>query len=281
MSSSRIWHVCDGEQQIERVDALTGTPRSTFRHNEQVVTFLPQTRLALQERRESLRLFPELLKSNDSTVSDYYAAKLVGQDRVAGVDADVLVLEPRDRLRFGYRIWSERETGLVVKLQTLDATGRTLEQAAFSELQLDSSVSMEQLLDMMRNTQGYRVERLDPVSTTASAEGWVLKQEVPGFKLMSCLRRPFIGTLPDPGAGNGVAAGTQARTVQWIFSDGLASVSLFVEPLDHQRRNQEVWLEMGATSLLSRPIQDWWLTVVGEVPRQTLQLFSRSLERAR
>jgi sigma-E factor negative regulatory protein RseB len=39
MSSARIWHVCDGELQMERVESLTGEPRSTFRRNEQVLTF--------------------------------------------------------------------------------------------------------------------------------------------------------------------------------------------------------------------------------------------------
>ena len=79
-----------------------------------------------------------------------------------------------------------------------------------------------------------------------------------------------------PGAKN-----PTQNTVQWTFSDGLASVSLFVEPMDKQQKAQEVQMSMGATGLLSRRIQDWWLTVVGEVPQQTLQVFSQSLQRAR
>jgi sigma-E factor negative regulatory protein RseB len=279
LSSSRIWHACDGEQQIERIESLTGAPRSTFRHNDQVVTFLPQTKQVVQERRESLRSFPSLLKIQDAAIADFYTLHLVGSERVAGVDADVLLLEPRDRLRFGYRIWSERATGLVVKLQTLDAQGRTLEQSAFSELQLNAQVSLAQLTDMMRNTQGYHVERLEPVTTTAAAEGWVLKPGVPGFTLLSCLRRPFATLAQQAGAGS-APRGPSVRTVQWIFSDGLASVSLFVEPLDQRGPQQEVSLVLGATRLLSRQVQDSWLTVVGEVPLPTLQAFSRSLERA-
>ena len=272
MSSSRIWHVCDGAQQVERVEALTGVPRSTYRHNDQVVTFLPQSRLVLQERRDSLRLFSDLLQNQDAAISEFYSVRFIGTDRVAGVDADVLVLAPRDRMRFGYRVWSERESGLVVKLQTLDTNGRILEQAAFSDLQLDAHVNMGQLIEMMGRTQGYRVERLEPIPTTATAEGWVLKPGVAGFKLMSCLRRPF-STLARQGSAEG-------RTIQWIFSDGLASVSLFVEPLDRPGDTHEVSLVMGATRLLSRRVQGGWLTVVGEVPQQTLEALSQSLERA-
>src|SRR6218665_962577 len=54
MSSARVWHICDGRQQMERVEALTGTPRSTFRRNDEVITFSPQSRVAVVEKRESL-----------------------------------------------------------------------------------------------------------------------------------------------------------------------------------------------------------------------------------
>ena len=273
LSSSRIWHVCDGAQQVERVDALTGAPRSTYRHNDRVVTFLPQSGLVLQERRDSLRLFSDLLQHEDAAIADFYSVRLVGSERVAGVSAQVLLLEPHDRMRFGYRVWSETASGLVVKLQTLDPDGRTLEQAAFSDLQLNARVNRDQLIEAMGRTQGYRVQRLEPVPTSASAQGWVLKPTVPGFKLMSCVRRSFSS----PHAQGDAAAGA----VQWILSDGLASVSLFVEPLERQGPGREVSMVMGATHLLSRRVQDAWLTVVGEVPQQTLQALSLSLERAR
>jgi sigma-E factor negative regulatory protein RseB len=67
--------------------------------------------------------------------------------------------------------------------------------------------------------------------------------------------------------------------MQWVFSDGLAAVSLFVEPYDRQRHRQEGLFASGATQTLTRRIQDWWLTAVGEVPHQTLNAFAQSLER--
>ena len=270
MSSARIWHVCDGEQQMERVESLTGAPRSTFRRNDQVVTFLPESRVAVAEKRESLGLFPNLLHANDSSIAQFYGVRATGHERVAGFDADVLQLQPADRLRFGYRVWSEKKTGLVVKLQTLDRDGHVLEQAAFSELQLDVPVSMSKLAQMMGNTDGYQVERPEMVKTTAAAEGWVLKQVVPGFKPMSCYKR-----LVSAAGGDA----NHASTLQWVFSDGLASVSLFVEAYDARRHVQPGAQAVGATHMLTRRIGDWWLTVVGEVPQQTLVAFAQGLER--
>ena len=272
-SSARIWHICDGEQQMQRVEALSGAPRSTFRRNDQVITFLPESKTAIAEKRESLGLFPELLKSTASPIAQHYSVRRAGSERIAGLDSDVVVLQPKDDLRFGYRVWSEKKSGLVVKLQTLDAEGRVLEQAAFSELQLDAPVSIGKLAQMMDNTEGYRVERPELVKTTALAEGWTLRAPVAGFLPMSCYKRP--AAVADGHGGD--------ATMQWIFSDGLASVSLFVEQFDRKRHAQEGSTTVGATNTLSRRFADkageWWLTLVGEVPRHTLNAFAQGLER--
>ncbi|MEO8656142.1 MAG: sigma-E factor regulatory protein RseB domain-containing protein, partial [Ramlibacter sp.] len=117
MSSARIWHACQGDQQVERVESLTGAPRSTFRRNQEVITFLPEARVARTERRETPDLFPSLLKPSETSIPEFYAARRVGGDRVAGFETDVVQLAPKDNLRFGYRIWSEKRSGLVIKLQ--------------------------------------------------------------------------------------------------------------------------------------------------------------------
>ena len=269
MTSAKIWHGCEGDQQMERVEILTGAPRSIFRHNDQGMTFIPDHKLVRSEKRESLGLFPQLFESAESHLADFYTLRREGVDRIAGVEANIVMLVPKDKLRFGYRIWTERTSGLVVKLQTLDTNGRLLEQAAFSELEIDAPVRMDKLLRMMGEVEGYRVEKPVLVKTTASAEGWTLKTPVAGFKSMNCYKRPFT-------ASNGVSA---ADSFQWVFSDGLASVSIFVEPLDRQRHYKESSLSLGTTHTMTRMIEPYWVTVMGEVPMSTLLLFANGLER--
>lgn len=261
MSSARIWHACDGQRQLERVESLTGQPRSTFRRDDEVLTFLPEQRLVRSERRESLGLFPDLLKPGETAIPEFYTAQPAGHERVAGFDAEVVQLNPKDNLRFGYRIWSERKSGLAIKLQTVGADGQVLEQAAFSELQLDAPVRIDKLAQMMAVPEGWRLEKREVHKTTAASEGWGMKAAVAGFKPMNCYKRGSEGAM------------------QWIFSDGLASVSLFLEPYDRQRHAQEGVFASGATHTLTRRLQDWWLIAVGEVPPQTLKAFAQNLER--
>ena len=269
IQSAKIWHVCQAGQQTERVETLTGAPRSTFRHNEKVVTFMPEQKLVRHEKRDVLGAFPEMIQSADYQISDFYRLKLEGVERVAGVDADIAVLRPKDAMRFGYRVWTEQKKGLVVKLQTLDADGRVLEQAAFSELLMDAPVNPEKLLQMMGKVEGYRVEQPALLKTTAGSEGWRLSSSVAGFRPLSCYKRP---------ASASAALATEA-SVQWIFSDGLASVSLFVEAYDKQRHSQESAMIMGATHTLTRQVGSYWLTAMGEVPMATLKQFASGLER--
>ncbi len=269
MSSARIWHVCEGDVQMERVEALTGVPRSTFRRNESVVTFLPESRVVRMDQGETGGVFPNLLNNGQGfKTADYYAANEVGQGRVAGFDADIVVLQPRDDWRFGYRIWSEKRTGLVVKTQTLDASGHVLEQAAFSELQLNAPVQADKLRQMMGSTEGYRVTKAERVRTTPEAEGWRLKAGVPGFQPQSCYRRPVSPVT---------------SVVQWVFSDGLATVSLFMQPFERERHDREGLAVLGATHTMTRRVADrggdWWVTAVGEVPPATLKAFLQGIER--
>lgn len=268
MSSAKIWHVCEGSQQIERIETLTGAPRSTFRHNDQLITFLPEHKVARSEKRYLPGLFPEGFQSAESRISDFYKLRRGGTERVAGVEADVSLLLPRDALRFGYRVWTERKNGLVVKLQTLDTDGRVLEQAAFSELQLDAPVKMDQLISMMNKRDGYRLEKTVLLKTTAQRQGWTLSAPVAGFKSMSCYKRPVA-------AASGAAQGEEP--LQWVFSDGLASVSIFVDPLDRLDDFQATSFSRGATQALTRQLDAYRITVIGEVPMATLQLFANGV----
>lgn len=264
-SAVKVWHVCDGRQQVEKVESLTGAPRTTIRRNEQVVTFLQDSRTVLTEQREGMTTFPAILRSGNHTIGEHYQLRPDGSERVAGHDAERVRLLPRDTMRYGYRIWSERKTGLMLRIETLDSSGTILEQVAFTELQVNAPVRMDDLARQMTQTEGYRQEKRAPVRTTAAGEGWQMSSLVAGFRPVNCYRR------------NSIASG--ASMVQWTFSDGLASASLFIEPFDAQRHQVEGGRSMGASSSWTQRKEDWWVSAVGEVPVATLQLFVKGLER--
>jgi sigma-E factor negative regulatory protein RseB len=145
-----------------------------------------------------------------------------------------------------------------------------LEESAFSEIQLDAPVKMENLSRLMRansdESRGIKVIKTQAQKTTAAAEGWVIKNPVSGFKAMRCYKGLNAGQLREP-------------SMQWVFSDGLASVSIFVESFDRSRHTQEGGARMGATQTWMRRMESYWVTLVGEVPLPTLKAFAVELER--
>ena len=178
----------------------------------------------------------------------------------------MVLLRPRDALRYGYRVWSERRSGLVLRLQTVQADGRVREQASFLQLDLDAPVSLTELARAMDDLEGYRALTPAPQRKLQDAErAWTLRESVPGFALQGC-RAPQA----------------QPRTMQCSYSDGLASVSLFIEPVRPGTAVAGARWSAGATQALARPLDaDTWLTAVGEVPLDTLVLFADRLVRAR
>ena len=315
LASSRIWRVSQGNMQVERVDALSGPPRSicrvTDRHGSRVETFLPEQRVLRIDRNSKLGRggFPNLPDAGRGVLpANYYDARQGRQERVAGLMADVVRFVPRDDLRYGYRVWSEQRTGLAIKLQTLDARGRVLEQAAFSDLVFDVPLNPLALLGEVRRGMnhgpGWQVERVAHTPTTAMAEGWQIgepnDQPVPGFVLQHCYRQPaparaagaVVGDIPagTPATGDSAnkSQGTMTGWFQCVFSDGLAAVSVFIEP-DGAARYQsdregsypsELDAAWGATHLLARRAGDTgWVTVVGEVPPPTLKRFAAGVSR--
>ena len=278
VSSARIAHFNEGNNQYERIDSLDGQARHVFRHNDQVHTLWPQSRVAMVEQREALSSFPSLLQSGDDKIAELYDVRQQGVERVAGHDANVLTVKPRDAFRFGYRLWSDQASGLLLRSDVLNERGELLESSAFSDVAIGVKAQNDLVLGPMKKLDGYRVLRPTLTPTKLDAEGWLLRPGVAGFVQVSCVKRPLDGAAQDEPRN---ATSAPAQAVHTIFSDGLTYVSMFIEPYNAARHTTPVLTAMGATHTLMRRQGEWWVTVVGDVPASTLRAFVAGLERKR
>lgn len=271
VASSRIAHYGDGRDQFERIDSLDGQLRSVYRHNDLVHTVWPQRRVAVVEQRDDMSSFPGLLQAGSDRVQEFYDLKPITVERVAGHEANVLILKPRDKLRYGYRLWAEKGTGLLLRAEVLGERGEVLESSAFSEVSIGVRAQPDSITQPVKRLDGFRVLKPQQVSTRPEGEGWLLKTLVPGFRLVSCVKRQF----DVPGGANG--AGEQA--LQTVYSDGLTYVSIFIEPYNAERHLRPMFTIIGATQTMMRRDGDWWITVMGDVPTATLRQFANGVER--
>lgn len=273
VASARIAHYCDGKNQYERIESLDGQARQVYRHNDVVQTVWPASMVARVEQRELVMSFPALLHDGGDHIVDYYDVQPQGSGRAAGYEANVLLVKPRDAFRYGYRLWADKASGLLLRADVLGDKGEPLETSAFSEVSIGVKPQPEHVLAPMRKLDGYRVLRPVLTPTHLDAEGWTLRDAVPGFRQVSCVGRPIDA------AGPGDADASPPRVLQTIFSDGLTYVSVFIEPYVPQRHTRPMLAAVGATQTLMRRQGDWWVTVVGDVPAVTLRQFANALER--
>jgi sigma-E factor negative regulatory protein RseB len=277
MASARIAHVCEGTNLYERIDALDGAARSVYRHNDTVHTVWPQAKRVQVEQRDKLGAFPSLLQAGAAAgVAEFYELKPRGVERVAGYEADVLLLKPKDAWRFSYRLWSERQSGLLLRAEVLDEHGEVMEWSAFSEVKIGAREPMAHVTLAEHKLNGYDVQRGALVHTDLAREGWVLKEEVPGFKSVSCVRR---APMRKDAARAPAEPAKLPEMLQAIYSDGLTHVSIFIEPYDPVAHQRELLLTLGANRTLAQRRGDWWFTVMGDVPVATLRAFASAMER--
>ena len=185
----------------------------------------------------------------------------------------MLLVKPRDGYRYGYRLWADQASGLLLRADVLGERSEVLESSAFSDVTIDVKPQPESVLQPMKKLDGYRVVRASPQRTALETEGWRLKAPVAGFRQVSCVKRSLEGAVDAPTPAS-------ADVLQTIFSDGLTHVSVFIEPY-RADRHQAGMAAVGATHTLMQPLGPHWLTVIGDAPMSTLKLFAAALERAR
>ena len=277
MSTARVGHYAVGDQTFEMREALDGRQQRVLRHNDEVMTLWPQTRVLVVERREALGAPSEQLVVEPQAL-EQYEFKPEGPGRIAGRDARAFLLEPRDALRYAQRLWADVATGLMLRADVIGpasapgAARPVFETAAFSEVAIGVRPQADAVLQeirRLRKLEGWRVVRPLQQRTSLDAEGWALAKPVPGFKLTGCVRRGMQ------------TAGEEQPVLQVVFSDGLMHVSLFIEPFDGQRHRSEMVARQGATSTLMARRGEHWITAVGDVPAATLKMLAHALERSR
>lgn len=270
--TSRITHILAGKNEIEKLEVLDGKPREYIRNNDDVACYVPEEKTVLVEKRVTRDVFPAILAANPTDLVDYYHVKMGETGRVAGHDCQAVILEPKDKLRYGYKLWADKATGLLLRAQTFDARNEVVEQISFTQIEM-GNIDHHRVKPSFANTSGWHIE--NSIMSPVNLSGWSVTPP-PGFKKIQEVRRLISDTQntgPSP-AQHGVTI--QREVSQIVFSDGLAAISVFIEP-GFQNRT-EGSMQQGAMNITGRRQGDYWLTVVGEVPGAAIRQVSNSIE---
>ena len=270
VETSRVVHYVNAAGgEFEKLETLDGPPREVIRSNDQVICYLPAARTVLiEERNRNTRNFPALLPESLRGLGESYEVRKEDVDRVAAHDCQWIALVPRDDLRYGRRFCAELASGLPLRAQTLDPKGKRIESFAFTQVTIGGTFNRDRVKSKYAETsriQQWRVDRSGVTVPTRPADtGWELATQLPGFKKVMEAQRSI-------GRRRGAVS-------QIVFSDGLAAVSVFIEPMPREQPAPSLSYQ-GAVNIYTRAHGNHVVTVLGEAPAATIMQIANSLER--
>jgi sigma-E factor negative regulatory protein RseB len=240
---------------IERVVVLDGMPREIVRTRDTVRCYMPESQTVKVERRVDQRAFPGMLPEQISDLTRSYRITRGEMVRIAGFDCEAVVLTPKDDLRYGYKLWADVNSGMLLKARTLNRQGQTVEQFTFTQFAI-GNVSRERVRTS-HAAQNWRVEDAAVAPANLAREGWTMSGELPGFRKITEVTRRLGESRP---------------VGQMVYSDGMAAVSVFIEPMAGRSGAVRPGLSsLGAYHIYTREVANHIVTVVGEAPAASIQ----------
>ena len=279
VETMRIVHRVRSGRVSERLQSLDGSGREFVRANDELTCYLPDQHTVLVEPRQDRGPFLGSLPQFDSSVSDFYRIEALPDTHILGRPARVIAVNPKDQFRFGYRLWLDEKTAMPLKTQLCDSHGQVIEQIFFARLDMPESIPDSDLAPTV-HTDGMRWVRQGASADNASAAlaAYRASQLPPGFRLTV--------------QGAQTIGGATAPASHLVYSDGLATVSVFIEQsssdsgapsaLDPQAQAPEAPMQglarVGSGYAFSTVVQGHQVTAVGEVPAQTVEFIAHSVK---
>ena len=265
VDTSRIAHSVGDGIEVERIEALDGSPREVFRSGSEVKCFFPEEKLVIIENRASQRGFPALLPAGLGSLPEHYSIRSGGMGRVAGVRSRAVLLEPRDNLRYGHEFWMDEASGLLLKATLVGERGETLESFAFTQVKVGGPLEQDALKPRF-DSERVRVQQVRATEMKPEDMVWNFRTVLPGFRKVAAMRRQ--------------AAPENPESLHVVFSDGLASISVFIEP-GGAGGEAEALATVGPVNVYRRQLGEYRVVVMGEVPALAVKRLGDGVERRR
>ncbi|GGY06396.1 MucB/RseB C-terminal domain-containing protein [Paludibacterium paludis] len=265
LETFRLFRSGSPDAIVERRISLDGVPREVIRQGD-VLTCYAQDRKALNAAKVSaMRLFPDVLSEHLDTVSQSYAVKRLGRDRVAQRDCNLLELRPRDRQRFTVRLCLDTATALPLRMVTLSPGNDTVEQYTFTELDLTPPRDRQQFKPQYKVSARIKGAGQAAASAPAAREAAMVDVQglPPGFRMLRAVQR----SLP----------GSDRAVRHLVFSDGLAMLSLFIEPVQGEAKPDRAINLHGAISMVAVSSGGQQITLVGDLPESALAAMAKNI----
>lgn len=254
LETFRIYRSSEDGLLRERRESLDGLPREIVRQGSELTCYAPDARSLSAAKLGAVKMFPAVLPDAPADLAVAYNLSRGGMDRVAERDCQWLLLKPREvNSRYSQRLCIDPVTALPLKVVTGGVRGEVIEQFAFTELTLGPEHDRSKLRPRYKQSLS-----LGTAAVVQSAQPPLEVKGIPaGFRLLRYMSRP----LP----------GHEQAVQHYVYSDGFAKLSLFVETSDAEVPAHPVVIAPNGIGVASRRAGEQLLTVVGDMPEAGLQ----------
>jgi sigma-E factor negative regulatory protein RseB len=266
VETSRLTHLVEGGTEHEKLVNLDGPAREVIRSAGEVRCYYPDAKIVRIEPRTFRNVFPSLSPQQQQALARYYDFRKAEVGRVAGLEAQAYVFEPRDGMRFGHKFWADRASGLLLKARLIDDKGEVVEQFAFTDIKIGAAIDPAEVKPSWSSLPpDWQVRQGSAGDAVPHDTGWVVARVPPGFvKLIEGYRS---------------LRGKRGSVAHLVFSDGMVAVSVFVEPLGSGPVHPTGAMRQGGLNVYTTKLDDHLVTVLGEVPAVTVRQIAQSVAR--
>ncbi len=260
MEAMRLVHVNDNGVERERFTSLDGASKEMVREGDRTATYFPEAKLVRMQAMQD-RAFPVMTNAHVQALLTLYTASDLGTERIAGLLARGVAFTPRDGMRYPQQWWVEAKTGLPVRARVMNERGEIIEQASFTDLQLEGRINHHHLRSAhAAKARDWRIEAIPAPGILIVETGWLVRELPVGFTKV----REGVRALE----GN-------ARVPHLLFSDGVATISVFIEPAS---AGDPLGLtQRGAMNVYRRHVNENVVTALGQSPPQALKAIADAL----
>jgi len=259
----RIIHRVEGGRSQERLVSLDGSGREIVRTPEEIHFYMPDRRVVLVEPRSDDGSLLKALPVPGPQLEALYTLEVRGGQKLLGRAVRALEIRPRDTYRYGYRLWLDEETAMPLRSEVVDGDGKAVETIHFTRLETRGHIPPQRLEPAVDATGFQWIRAGKRAEPMVASGGWRPRRMPPGFRLV--------------GSRMQVMPGVPVPVHHLIFSDGFASVSVFIEPGAAKGPAPSESTRAGSANTFSTQVRGHMITAVGEVPAATVRDIATSL----
>lgn len=259
LETLKYFHAVDNGKQQERLLSLNSPLREVVRADGMVSCIFKNSEKILVDHRPFGRSFLIDLPDNIQSLTQFYNLFITGDEQVAMLPTYVVHVQPKDQFRYARKIWLEKQLFLPLKIEVYSSDNTTLQQVIFTDVEVKDQLAF---VDLKKAAEGKKVEHIHKMQSLPEEQAKISFSQIPaGFEVKFFMRMTMHNS--------------KQEVEHLLLTDGFSAISVY---LDQEKQDMPLGpRSVGAINAYSKQLDNYLLTVMGEVPQKAVEYIANSI----